>query len=269
MPEGIYQLCNRHDRRNPYTWQVRAARQDERLNAAFAIASAYPDSVMTNVQSEHAQLRKIDIFSQLSDEDIAPLISRALIRVYPKGSVIVSEADSGGSLYVIIEGSVKVYLSDGNGKEVNLSILGPGEYFGELALFDDAPRSASVAALETCRVSILSKTILRTLIGERPQLSYGLLRGLAARVRAMTESIRTLALLDVYGRLVRALYAMASVTEDGTLAISQRLTQQDLANRIGCSREMVSRILNDLIKGGYLCVNHHKIVILKKIPANW
>jgi CRP/FNR family transcriptional regulator, cyclic AMP receptor protein len=214
-------------------------------------------------------LRTIDIFAELSDHDLAPLIGRAACRAYPKGSIIVNEADEGGSLFVILTGTVKVFLSDEAGKEVELTTLGPGAYFGELALFDDAPRSASVIALESCRLSIISKSSLQTLIHERPELSIHLLRGLARRVRELTDNVRTLALLDVYGRLVRALYRMAVPSGEGILAINQRVTQQDFANRIGCSREMVSRVFNDLVKGGYLSVEQHKIVIRKRLPSSW
>lgn len=214
-------------------------------------------------------LKGVVVFEGLSDEDIGFLTERTATRTYPKGAVIVNEGEEGNSLFVIQTGAVKAYLSDDDGKEVVLSTPGPGEYFGELALFDDAPRSASVAALEPCRVMMVSKAILREALKERPEIAVALLKGLATRIRALTENVRALALLDVFGRLVTTLYSLAKATDDGKHVIEQKLTQQDLASRIGASREMVSRILQDLVRGGYIEIEHKRITIRKKIPSSW
>lgn len=214
-------------------------------------------------------LKGVAIFQGLSDEDMTFLTERAATRNYPKGAVIVNEGEEGNSLFVIQTGSVKAYLSDDKGKEVVLSTPGPGEYFGELALFDDAPRSASVAALEPCRVMMISKAMLREALKERPEIAVALLKGLATRIRALTDNVRALALLDVFGRLVATLYSLAKTTDDGKQVIEQKLTQQDLASRIGASREMVSRILQDLVRGGYIEIDHKRITIRKKIPSSW
>lgn len=213
-------------------------------------------------------LNTIDVFENLSDEQIAQLTQRATTRTYPKGAIIVSEGDEGSSLFVIQSGSVKAFLSDENGKEVVLSTQGPGEYFGEMALFDDEPRSASVMALEPCKLLIISKAQLREAMKDDPEIAFALLKGLARRGRALTENVRTLALFDVFGRLVKTLYLLAE-EQDGVHVIDQRLTQQELANRIGASREMVSRIMHDLAEGGYISVKGKRITILKKIPSNW
>jgi CRP/FNR family cyclic AMP-dependent transcriptional regulator len=213
-------------------------------------------------------LRKVTLFSDLSDAQLDLFGARASVRTYPKGAVIVHEGEEGNALFVIESGSVKTYLSDDNGREVLLSTQGPGEYFGDLALLDDTPRSASVATLEACKVLVISKSLLREILVAKPEIALALLKGLATRIRALTENVRTLALLDVFGRLVRTLYALAS-EKDGTVVIDQRVTQQDLANRIGASREMVSRIMNDLVKGGYIEVDHKRILIRKKIPSSW
>ena len=213
-------------------------------------------------------LRKVALFSELSDKQIDFLSARSPSRNYPKGAIIVNEGDEGNALFAIQSGSVKTYLSDDKGKEVVLSTQGPGEYFGDLALFDDTPRSASVAALEPCKLMIISKTLLREALAEKPEIAFVLLKGLAIRVRSLTESVRTLALLDVFGRLVNTLYSLA-VEKDGTLVVDQKLTQQELANRIGASREMVSRIMHDLVEGGYIEVEHKRVLIRKKIPSSW
>ena len=213
-------------------------------------------------------LKDVGGFEGLSDEQIGLLTNRAAIRTYPRAAIIVNEGDEGNSLFVIQSGSVKAFLSDENGREVVLSTQGPGEYFGDLALFDDEPRSASVMTLEPCKVMIITKAQLREAIAEDPEIGFSLLHGLAKRVRILTENVRTMALLDVFGRLVRTLYMLAE-DKEGTLVIDQRLTQQDLANRIGASREMVSRIMHDLTEGGYVAIKDRRITILKKIPSNW
>lgn len=213
-------------------------------------------------------LKDVGGFEGLSDKQISLLTDRAAVRSYSKGAIIVNEGDEGTSLFVILSGSVKTFLSDENGKEVVLSTQGAGEYFGDLALFDDEPRSASVMALEPCKVMIITKAQLREAIKEDPDIGFSLLHGLAKRVRILTENVRTMALLDVFGRLVRTLYMLAE-EKDGALVVDQRLTQQELANRIGASREMVSRIMHDLTEGGYLSIKSKRITILKKIPANW
>ncbi len=196
------------------------------------------------------------------------MTERAVTRTYPKGAIIVNEGDEGNSLFVIQSGSVKTFLSDENGREVVLSTRSAGEYFGDMALFDDEPRSASVMTLEPCKVMIISKAQLREVISEDAEIALSLLKGLAGRVRVLTENVRTLALLDVFGRLIKTLYSLAK-EKDGVLHIDQRLTQQDLASRIGASREMVSRIMHDLTEGGYIETKAKRITILKKIPSNW
>lgn len=213
-------------------------------------------------------LRQVTLFSELSDAELDLLAARSTVRTYPKGAVIVKEGEEGNALFVIQSGAVKTYLSEANGREVLLSTQGPGEYFGDLALFDDTPRSASVAALEPCELRIISKDLLREILVAKPEIALVLLKGLAIRIRALTENVRTLSLLDVFGRLVRTLYTLAS-KKDGTMVIDPPVTQQDLANRIGASREMVSRIMNDLAKDGYIEVDPKRILIRKKIPSSW
>ena len=148
-----------------------------------------------------------------------------------------------------------------------LSTMGPGEYFGEMVL-DEGPRSASVATLEPSRFLVVAKKDFRDFVASNPAFAQSLIDKLIRRVRALTESVKSLALMDVYGRVARLLLEMAE-ERDGGLAISQRLTQQDIANRIGASREMVSRILKDLSTGGYLTQSRNGIVLHRKPPAHW
>jgi CRP/FNR family cyclic AMP-dependent transcriptional regulator len=213
-------------------------------------------------------LDKVALFEGLSEAQLARLSDKAPVRAFPKGAIVINEGDEAGTLFVIVSGAVKAYLSDENGKEAILSTQGPGEYFGELALFDDTPRSASVAATEPCKLMVLQKSVVQEAVRSDPDIALKLLKGMAGRVRRLTENVRTLALLDVFGRLVRVLEDLA-VERDGVRVIEPRPTQQEIASRIGASREMVSRILTDLARGGYIEMEDKRILIRKKIPSHW
>ena len=149
-----------------------------------------------------------------------------------------------------------------------ISIRGAGEYVGELAL-DGGVRSASVMTLEPTTCSVVSGASLREFIAAHPDFASHLIRRLIRRVRQATESVKSLALEDVYARVIRLLAELSDPGEGGERRVRERLTQQDIADRVGASREMVSRIMKDLTTGGYIAVNESRIVILKKPPAAW
>jgi CRP/FNR family cyclic AMP-dependent transcriptional regulator len=203
----------------------------------------------------------------LSEADLKSIGSHGVVRSYPKNTIIVSEGDTTDSLYVILEGRVKAYVSDSDGRQVVLSTQGPGEYFGELVL-DEGPRSASVMTLLPCRFLVVQKEEFRKFLLQNPAFALALIDKLIARVRALTESVKSLALMDVYGRVARLLLELAEESNGG-FVIAQRLTQQDIASRIGASREMVSRILKDLSVGGYLTQSRTGIVLHRKPPEHW
>jgi CRP/FNR family cyclic AMP-dependent transcriptional regulator len=203
----------------------------------------------------------------LSDADLIAVGSHGIARNYAKNTVIVSEGDRTDSLYIILEGRVKVYVSDDDGHDVVLATQGAGEYFGELVL-DEGPRSASVMTLEPSRFLVVPLTDFRAFVAGNPAFALSLIEKLIARVRSLTESVKSLALMDVYGRVARLLLELAKES-DGGLVIPQRLTQQDIASRIGASREMVSRILKDLSVGGYLTQSRTGIVLHRKPPEHW
>ena len=191
----------------------------------------------------------------------------AATRVFPRNAVIVSEGDDSGSLYVLLSGRVKVYLSDANGREVELNRLGAGEYFGEVTL-DGGPRSASVMALEETRCAVVRRAELLGLVERQPELALHMLRRLARRVRALSENVRSLALMDVYGRVARLLLELAE-EKDGRLVIDEPLTHKEIASRVGASREMVSRIFSDLAEGGYVSKEAGRLVIVRTPPPRW
>jgi len=203
----------------------------------------------------------------LSESDLGEIAKRAVTRTFPKNTVIVSEGDRTDSLYIVVSGRAKVYVSDEKGKEIVLNHAGPGEYFGEMTL-DEGPRSASVMTLEPTRFLVVPKEDFSEFVAKSPEFSLHLIRKLIRRVRALTNDVKSLALMDVYGRVARMLIDLA-VERDGTLVIEEKPTQQEMASRIGASREMISRILGDLSSGGYIEVERDRIVIARALPAAW
>lgn len=192
---------------------------------------------------------------------------QAVVRTFQKNAIVVTEGDESDSLYVLVSGRAKVFVSDADGKEVQLNQLGAGEYFGEVTL-DGGLRSASVMALEDCRCAVLRRAELAGFMAGHPDFALHIIRKLAHRVRSLTDSVRDLAFIDVYGRVARLLLNMA-VEADGKLRIPEKITQQEIAERVGASRDMVSRIFRDLTVGGYITVENRIITINKKPPARW
>lgn len=213
-------------------------------------------------------LHHVQLFRSLAPKDTDTLTAHSTTRSYPANTVLITEGDSTDSLYIILEGEMKVYVSDDQGKEAILNILGPGEYFGELALLDDAPRSASVMTLAPSKVMIVSKADFKRCLASNPELAYNLIISLTQQIRSLTDSVKNLSLMDVYGRVAHTLLELAK-EKDGKQIIEQKLTHQDIANMVGASREMVSRILKDLSNGGYISVNKNCITINEKLPAGW
>jgi CRP/FNR family cyclic AMP-dependent transcriptional regulator len=208
------------------------------------------------------------IFPQLSQTSLDLMATCGVVRKYSKNSVLVSEGELSDSLYIILDGKVKVYVSDEHGKEVLLNILGKGTYFGELSLIDDEPRSASVVTVEYSQIAVVSKTDFQHCLAAHSEIALELIAALVKRVRALTDSVKNLALLDVYGRVARTLISLAHKQND-KLIIEQRLTHQDIASMVGASREMVSRIMKDLTTGGYIEMKDRQIIIRGKLPPGW
>ena len=202
-----------------------------------------------------------------SAEELRAITAQAVTRAFPKNAIILNEGDRADSLYVILEGRVKVFVADAEGREVVLSTQGPGEYFGEIIL-DEGPRSASVITLEPSRFLIVPRADFRQFLLDNPRFAVRLIEDLIRRVRSLTENVKSLALMDVYGRVARLLLELAE-ERDGNMVIAHKLTQQDIASRVGASREMISKIFKDLSAGGYITVEHRRITIKKIPPRRW
>ena len=213
-------------------------------------------------------LDNVELFAGLEPAQLDALLRGAVVRSFPKGSIVVNEGDEGHGLFVVQSGSLKACLMDEQGRELTLTLFGPGDYFGELALLDDAPRSASVATLERSELLQIPRPIFLALLNDNPACMQILLRNLVGRIRALTENVRALALVDVFGRIAR-LFDSLAVTADGERVIERRLTQQEIANLVGASREMVNRILRDLVIGGYISIEQQRIVLRRKLPSHW
>ena len=207
-----------------------------------------------------AVLRTVPLFASFPEEQLRALATLVTRRSASRGSIIVAAGDPTDSLYIILSGRFKVMMSDAEGKEVILSILSGGEFFGEMGLIDDAPRSASVVAIEPCELLVLNRRDFKKCMTENAEMAMGVMRGLVRRLREADRKIGSLALLDVYGRVARLLLDMAE-NVDGEKVVTKRLPKQDIAKMIGASREMVSRVMKDLQTGGYIEMRGSTIVL--------
>jgi CRP/FNR family cyclic AMP-dependent transcriptional regulator len=212
-------------------------------------------------------LKNIPVFEGLREEDVRALTDKAVIRNAPKNAIVVNEGDLTDSLYVILSGKVKIYLGDESGKELILDIKGPGQYFGEMVL-DEGPRSASVMTMEPSQFAVISGSDFKNCLLKHPEIALNVITNLIRLARGLNENVKSLAMLDVYGRVARMLLDLA-VEQNGHMVIPEKLTQREMANRVGASREMINRILRDLSTGGYIKVESGRITIQKTPPARW
>ncbi len=205
-------------------------------------------------------LRTIPLFSGVQDPQLAEIAAAATKRKVTRGTVIVRAGDTTDSLYILINGRARVMNSDEEGREVILSILGPGDFFGEMGLIDGSPRSADVVAAESCEMLVISKADFRRCLQENFEVAFNIMKRLVERLREADRKIESLALMDVYGRVAKLLLEVSEV-QGGRRVIPQRLTKQDIAKMIGASREMVSRVMKDLEASGYIHVDDGLIVL--------
>jgi CRP/FNR family cyclic AMP-dependent transcriptional regulator len=202
----------------------------------------------------------VPLFAGLSRENLEAVAELAVPRRFPRGTAIFRQGDGADGLYLIESGRVKVFLTQEDGEEVIVGLLGPGEYFGEMALIDAEPRSTGVQTLSAVQLQVIAKPDFRHLLNRSNELAQSLLQGMSERLRNANRMIESLATMDVYGRVARTLLQYAQ--EDGErLVVSEPLTQQDLAHMVGASREMVNRVLQDLAGQG-LIIREGRTIIL-------
>jgi CRP/FNR family cyclic AMP-dependent transcriptional regulator len=204
----------------------------------------------------------------LDDAVLRQIALRGGVRHYPNNAVLVTEDDRSDALFIILTGRVKAYGSDADGREIVYATQGAGEYFGEMTL-DGGPRSASVMTLEPTTCAVVPGAEVRDFLAGHPDFALHLLKKLIRLARASTEQVKSLALEDVYGRITRLLRQLGQEQEDGSLLVPDKLTQQDIAERVGSSREMVSRVFKPLLEGGWIEMRGGRIAVLKKLPPRW
>lgn len=190
-------------------------------------------------------LKTFPLFHGLSDDSLASIARVSMMRRFPRGQSVVCAGDRPDYVYLVLTGSLKVVVSDEDGREVILSILGQGELFGEMGMFDERPRSASVIAVVPADLVLISKQDFRRIMQDSFDVSWRIMCNLAERLRNADRKIESLALMDVYGRVARLLLDMAAEDGDGRI-VRRKVSKQDIAKMIGASREMVSRVMKDL-----------------------
>ena len=209
-----------------------------------------------------------EIAQAVMSDALSALAARGETRRYRKGTLLIQEGDIGDMMFIILSGRMRAFSAGDNDREVTYGVYGPGEYMGEVSL-DGGPRSASVITLEACQCAVVTRRTLMAFISERPEFTFELLEKLIRRVRATTLGVRQLALNDVYGRLRLLLGALSVAQGEGVPRLIERLTHQEMANRLGCSREMVSRLMKDLERGGYITLQNGCFALTKALPHRW
>ena len=205
--------------------------------------------------------------SHLSTSELEEMSRHGIVREYRPRTMVLSEGEATDSLYVILEGRLRAFIGDAQGREMVLATMGPGEYFGDLA-YDHGPRSASVVTLEKCRLLIVQRERFADFVARNPAFANHFINKLIHQIRLLTDNVRSLALMDAYGRVARLLLESA-VKKDGKHFVPERWTQSDIASRVGCSREMVSRIFKDLVQGRYITLESDRILINRTPPSRW
>jgi CRP/FNR family cyclic AMP-dependent transcriptional regulator len=208
-------------------------------------------------------LKRVPLFASFSDQQLASLLNCVQHRSYPRGSVIVRAGDETDSLYIILSGRVKVLIPDDQGREVILTMMGPHEFFGEMGLLDNQPRSASVEAIEPCEMLRITRSGFMSFLQGNFELAMLIIRNLVKRLRDADRKIESLALIDVYGRVARLLIDMAEEI-NGQWIVQRPPPKQEIARMIGASREMVSRVMKDLQDKGLIRAERRKITLLDR-----
>lgn len=220
--------------------------------------------------------RQVDLFGHLTDEQLGLLASRSRDHRFGRHALLMHEGEKGDALYVIRRGEVKVFVSDDNGRELVLHQLGPGAVIGDIAVLDGEPRSASVMAIEDTTALAIERDSLLECLASSPEFALNIIRSLTQRLRLATEGSRSLALDNVYRRLADKLRDLAGIDEDTRFdddtpapSLPRKYSHQELGNLIGASREMVGKVMAELVKGEYVELIDGRITLIRRLPKNW
>ena len=210
-------------------------------------------------------LENVSLFSNLGEQDIAQLEAIGQERSVAKNTMVINEGDDTDCLYIVLKGKAHALRSDESGRQLIVNRFGPFDYFGEMSFFDSHARCATVITKSKCTLMILPRKAFTDFAGRHPEIYTNVIQALLEKLRKATQQIEELAFLDVYGRLARVL--IENQNADGL--IEEKLTQQELADMVGSSRETVNRIFNELVAGGYIFKESGRIKIAKKLPYSF
>lgn len=217
----------------------------------------------------HSAVHPADLIdaAPLSDS-LRVLARRGALQRLKRGVQIISEGDRGDTLYIVLSGQLRSFSSGDNGREVTYGIYGPGEYLGEMGL-DGGLRSANVQTMKASVCVLVTRATLEQHLANEPAFAFELLAKVIRRARAATLGLRQMALLDVYGRLTALLEALAEPVEHGERVVDPAPSQLEISRQLGCSRVMVTKVMKDLEKGGYVRVERPRVVLCRVLPARW
>jgi CRP-like cAMP-binding protein len=209
-------------------------------------------------------IRRVPLFSTLTQAQAEAVADSVIKRRFKRGECIVEQGKKSNCLAIVLTGRARVVTTDTRGREVILATMNPGDYVGEMSLIDNQPHSATVKAEVQTDVLILGRTEFARCLPENTSMAYAVMKGLVQRLRHADRKIESLALMDVYGRVARALLEFARPDKDGQLVIKDRVSRQDVAKMIGASREMVSRVMKDLEDRGFIELTDDGSTIIKE-----
>jgi CRP/FNR family transcriptional regulator, cyclic AMP receptor protein len=209
-------------------------------------------------------IRRVPLFSMLTPTQAESVSDAVIKRRFKRGELIVEQGKKSNALFIILNGRARVLTTDVRGREVILANLSPGDYIGEMSLIDNEPHSASVRAEVQTDVLMLGRVEFARCLPENTSMAYAVMKGLVQRLRHADRKIESLALMDVYGRVARALIEAAEMDADGQAVIRDKVSRQDLAKMVGASREMVSRVMKDLEERGYIETLENNSVLIKE-----
>jgi CRP/FNR family cyclic AMP-dependent transcriptional regulator len=207
---------------------------------------------------------KKPLFSRLDDVTISIFEEAAVRKRFPKNTILFSKGDESASLYVVCTGKVHVTVCDEQGREIVLSVIGPGEYFGEMAAMDGAPRSATIVTKEPSEILIIHRDDFRRALSSNPDTMLSLLKVFLERLRKADEKIESLAFTNVRDRVASFLMQSAE-PQGGTWFVREALTHQEIADMVGSSRETVSRAIKELQVAGHISIERKRITIHKQL----
>lgn len=208
-------------------------------------------------------IRRVPLFALLTASQGELVADSVVKRRYKRGEIVVEQGQKTNTLYIILTGRVRVITSDKRGREVILATLQPGDYIGEMSLIDNQAHSATVRAEIQTDMLTLGRAEFARCLPENSSMSYAIMRGLVQRLRQADRKIESLALMDVYGRVARALLEFASPDREGLMTIRDRISRQDIAKMVGASREMVSRVMKDLEERGFIETREDGSMLIK------